>query len=180
MYGGGDLGANIVHTEPSPSIGNIDDDARLEILAPAYDGYLYAFDADGTQQWRFAFGLSADPYTGGAEALIADLNGDGVPEIVLATWSSGAPREPDAPAHLIVLNNNGAELLRVELSGRGTMAAPTLDDLDGDGDLELIVSLKDTLGGGDGGVQIWDVPGSETNCLEWPTGRGGYLRQGRR
>ena len=176
----GSLGANIVHTQPSPSIGNIDDDARLEILAPAYDGYLYAFDADGTQQWRFAFGLSADPYTGGAEALIADLNGDGVPEIVLATWSSGAPREPDAPAHLIVLNNNGVELLRVEFSGRGTMAAPTLDDLEGDGDLELIVSLKDTLGGGDGGVQIWDVPGSEANCLEWPTGRGGYLRQGRR
>ena len=99
---------------------------------------------------------------------------------MLATWSSGSPREPDAPAHLIVLNSNGVELLRVELSGRGTMAAPTLDDLDGDGDLELIVSLKDTLGGGEGGVQIWDVPGSEGNCLEWPTGRGGYLRQGRR
>jgi hypothetical protein len=58
------------------------------------------------------------------------------------------------------------------------MAAPTLDDLDGDGDLELIISLKDTLGSGDGGVQIWDVPGSAGNCLLWPTGRGGYLRQG--
>jgi hypothetical protein len=39
-------------------------------------------------------------------------------------------------------------------------------------------SLKDTLGGGEGGVQIWDVPGSGANCLMWPTGRGGYLRQG--
>ena len=77
-----------------------------------------------------------------------------------------------------MLNNNGAELLRVELSGRGTMAAPTLDDLDGDGDLELIVSLKDTLGGGDGGVQIWDLPGASDNCVLWGTGRGGLLRQG--
>ena len=45
-------------------------------------------------------------------------------------------------------------------------------------DLELIISLKDTLGGSDGGVQIWDFEGSRTNCLMWPTGRGNYLRQG--
>jgi hypothetical protein len=50
---------------------------------------------------------------------------------------------------------------------------------DGDGDLELIVSLKDTLGGHDGGAQIWDVPGSADNCLFWPTGRANNLRQGR-
>ena len=174
----GDLGANIVHTQPCPSIGNIDEDERLELLAPAYDGYLYAFDADGTEQWRFAFGLDADPYTGASEALIADLNGDGVPEIVFATWSSGEPRTPDAPAHLVILNNNGVELQRVELFGRGSMAPPTIDDLDGDHDLELVVSLKDTLGSGDGGVQVWDIPGSADNCLAWPTGRANLLRQG--
>jgi hypothetical protein len=58
------------------------------------------------------------------------------------------------------------------------MAAPTLADIDGDGQLELVVSLKDAVGGGKGGVQIWDLPGSQTNCLIWPTGRGGNLRQG--
>jgi hypothetical protein len=175
----GELGANIVHTQPTPSLGNIDDDERLELLAPAYDGYLYAYDGDGTLQWRFAFGLTARPYNGASEALIADLNGDGVPEIVFATWSSGEPRAPELPAHLVILNNNGVELQRVELFGRGSMAPPTIDDLDGDGELEIIVSLKDTLGGGEGGVQIWDVAGSATNCLLWGTGRGGYLRQGR-
>jgi hypothetical protein len=58
------------------------------------------------------------------------------------------------------------------------MAPPTIDDLDGDGELEVIVSLKDTLGGGDGGVQIWDLAGSAANCLAWPTGRANLLRQG--
>jgi hypothetical protein len=174
----GELGANIVHTQPTPSLGNIDDDERLELLAPAYDGYLYAYDGDGTRQWRFAFGLTARPYNGASEALVADLNGDGVPEIVFTTWSSGEPREPEIPAHLVILNNNGVELQRVELFGRGSMAPPTIDDLDGDGELEIVVSLKDTLGGGEGGVQIWDVPGSATNCVLWGTGRGGYLRQG--
>ena len=77
-----------------------------------------------------------------------------------------------------MLNSNGAELHRVELFGRGSMSAPTLADIDLDDDLELVISLKDTLGGGDGGVQIWDVPGSATNGMQWPTGRGGLLRQG--
>jgi hypothetical protein len=172
------MGQNMVRTMPSPSVGNLDDDEGLEILAPAYDGKLYAFDADGTLSWTHTFATTGTPYTGCSEALIVDLNGDGVPEIVLTTYSSGAPREPDAPAHLVILNANGAVLHSVELFGRGSMAAPTIADLDGDDDLELVVSLKDTLGGGDGGVQIWDLPGSGTNCLQWPTGRANLLRQG--
>jgi hypothetical protein len=174
----GGLGQNIVPTRPSPAVGDLDGAAGLEILAPAYDGNLYAFTHDGTELWRFPFGDSALPYTGAAEPLIADLNGDGVPEILLATFSSGEPRVPDTPAHLIVLNANGVELHRVELFGRGTMAAPAVADVDGDGQPELILSLKDTLGSGDGGVQIWDLPGAAENCLQWPTGRGGWLRQG--
>jgi len=176
---GGSLGANIVPTQPSPSVGNINDDPGLEILAPAYDGKLYAFASNGAQLWTYTFNTTSSPYTGASEALIVDLNGDGIPEIVFTTYSSGAPREPERPAHLIILNNNGAELHRIEIADRGSMAAPTLADVDGDGVLELVISLKDTLGGGDGGVQIWDVPGSAPNCMQWSTGRGGLLRQGR-
>ncbi|MBT8491564.1 MAG: VCBS repeat-containing protein, partial [Deltaproteobacteria bacterium] len=67
---------------------------------------------------------------------------------------------------------------KLELFGRGSMAAPSIADLDGDGQLELVISLKDSLGGGDGGVQIWDLPGSGTGCALWATGRGNSLRQG--
>jgi hypothetical protein len=58
------------------------------------------------------------------------------------------------------------------------MAAPSIGDLDGDGQLELVISLKDSLGGNQGGVQIWDLPGSSNNCVLWGTGRGGASRQG--
>ncbi len=174
----GDLGNNIVTTSPSPSVANIDDDPTLEILAPAYDGKLYAFDADGQPKWDYAFGTSSSPYIGASEAVIADLNGDGVPEIVFDTFTTGSPGSPDGSPALVILNDNGVELAKVPLDGRGSMAAPTIADVDGDGQLEIIVSLKDTLGGGEGGVQIFDVPGSSTNCLPWPTGRGGWLRQG--
>ena len=176
----GSLGANIVPTRPSPSVGELSEQAGLEILVPGYDGKLYAFAASGEELWSYTFGQGPSPYVGASEALVADLSGDGVPEVVFTTFSSGEPRAPETPAHLIILNNNGVELHRVEIFGRGSMAAPTLADVDGDGVLELILSLKDTLGGGDGGVQVWDLPSAQGNCVFWPTGRGNFLRQGRR
>ena len=178
VYGGGGLGANIVPTQPSPAAADLDGEPGVEIVVPTYDGKLYAFRSNGTLFWTFTFGFTASPYTGASEPLIVDLNGDGAPEIVFTTFSSGAPGEPEVPAHLIVLDGGGNLLHAVELFGRGSMAAPAVADLDGDGQLELVVSLKDTLGGGKGGVQIWDLPGSSDNCVLWGTGRGGPLRQG--
>jgi hypothetical protein len=179
LHDGGDLGQNIVPTQPVPAVGNLDDDPGLEILVPGYDGFLHAFESDGQVKWTYRFGQGPSPYVGAGAPLIVDLNGDGVPEVVFTTFASGEPRTPDVPAHLIILNANGVELHRIELFGRGSMAAPTVADVDGDGQPELIISLKDTLGGEDGGVQIWELPGAGTNCLTWPTGRGGLLRQGR-
>ena len=48
---------------------------------------------------------------------------------------------------------------------------------------QMVPAVFDTVAvdlrpGGDGGVQIWDLPGASDNCLQWPTGRGGLLRQG--
>lgn len=174
----GDRGPNIVGTMPSPSVANLDGNPGLEILVPAYDGLLYAFRPDGSVMWDYEFAKPGESFTGASEALVADLNGDGAPEVVFATWVSGQPRQPDRPAHLVILDGNGNELHQVELAGRGSMAPPTIADVDGDGRLEVVVSLKDSLGGGLGGVQVWDVPGSSTNCILWGTGRGGWLRQG--
>jgi hypothetical protein len=98
--------------------------------------------------------------------------------VLFTTYSSGAPGIPDTPAHLIILDQNGQELHKVELSGRGSMAAPTVADLGGTGQLSLIISLKDALGGAEGGVQIWDLPGAENNCVLWGTGRAGALCTG--
>ncbi|HVY47571.1 MAG TPA: VCBS repeat-containing protein, partial [Minicystis sp.] len=174
----GDVGNNIVTTAPSPSVGNLDGKKGLEIVVPAYDGKMHAFSPDGSELWSYTFSTTPMPYTGASEALLVDLNGDGSPEVVFTTFTSGPPGQPDVPAHLVILDAGGNELQKVEIFGRGSMAAPSVGDLDGDGHLELVISLKDTLGAGAGGVQIWDLPGARSNCVLWGTGRGGPLRQG--
>lgn len=174
----GDLGHNIIPTQPSPAVADIDAEPGLEILVPAYDGRLHAFRSTGEAYWTYTFSPTAAPYLGATEPLVVDLNGDGAPEIVFTTYASGPKSEPEAPAHLIVLDGGGNELHKIELLFRGSMGAPSVADLDGDGQLELVVSLKDAGGGNLGGVQIWDLPGSKTNCVLWGTGRGGYARQG--
>ena len=172
-----DPGYNIVPPFPAPSVGDLDGETGLEIVVPAYDGLLYAFRSNGERMWTYAF-ADTSVYTGASEALIVDLNGDGSPEIVFTTYVEGAPGEPAGPAHLVMLDAGGNELHKIELALRGSMAAPSVADLDGDGQLELVISLKDALGGGEGGVQIWDLPGSSDNCVLWGTGRGNWLRQG--
>jgi hypothetical protein len=175
---GGELGHNIVPTSPSPAVANIDGEPGLEIVVPAYDGRLHAFHSNGEVFWTYTFASAAPPYVGAGEPLIVDLNGDGAPEIVFTTFAAGDAGAPETPAHLIVLDGGGNELHRVELFARGSMSAPTAADLDGNGQLELVISLKDAEGGNKGGVQIWDLPGSATNCVLWGTGRGGASRQG--
>ncbi|MDC4227556.1 MAG: hypothetical protein MPW15_25850 [Candidatus Manganitrophus sp.] len=76
----------------------------------------------------------------------------------------------------MVLSHSGRQLANVSLPGRGSMAAPTVADLDGDGELEVIINLKDTSS--QGGVQVYALPGSKTNLIPWPTGRGNLLRNG--
>ncbi|MCA9635602.1 MAG: VCBS repeat-containing protein [Myxococcales bacterium] len=173
----GELGANIVPNYPAPAVGDLDGDPGLEIVIPAYDGKLRAYRSTGEVMWVYAYG-QASPYVGASEALIVDLNGDGSPEILFATYSGGEPKAPGTPAHVIILDAGGNELHKVELAHRGSMAAPSIADLDGDGQPELVISLKDALGGGEGGVQIWELPGASTNCMLWATGRGTPTRTG--
>lgn len=174
---GDDLGHNIVPAYPAPAVADLDGEPGLEIVVSGYDGMLHAYRSNGEAFWTYTYSTTSSPYIGMGEPLIVDLNGDGAPEILFTTFSSGEPRTPDAPAHLVILDAGGNQLHSIEVFGRGSMAAPSVGDLDGDGQLELVISLKDSMEG-QSGVQIWDLPGSSDNCVLWSTGRGGALRQG--
>ncbi len=161
---------------PAPTIVNLVGDARPEIVVSLNDGFVSAFDHTGQRLWRTTtrHGL---PISFNSETTVADLNQDGAPELLLATFG-----DPDihSSGFLMVLSAaTGAVLHDVALpnpghngNGNGAPAAPAVGDLDGDGQLEVVVQTFDH------GIDVFTVPGSAENCVMWPTARGGPVRSG--
>lgn len=158
---------------PAPSTVNIVGDAKPEIVAPINDGFIYAIGPDGTRLWRYDY-AKGKPKTFASEAVIADLNKDGTPEVVFGTYSLEANG-----GHIVILANTGALLHDITLPNQGTngngigiASAPTIADLDGDGQLEILVQTFEH------GIDVFTVPGSGKACLLWPNSRGNLLRNG--
>jgi len=160
---------------PAPTTVNIQGDSRPEIIVSLNDGFIHAVTADAMEIWRFNF-RHGKAVMYASEATVADLNQDGSPEIVFNTY--GNPDVTDS-GYLVILGADGSLLHDIALpdpgydgNGNGAPAAPSIYDLDGDGQLEIFVQTFDH------GMDVFTVPGSACNCIPWPTGRGGPLRMG--
>jgi len=111
---------------------------------------------------------------------MADLNGDGVAEIIFATY--GSPQAcPGCPnnQNFFVLSSTGALLSLVALPSpanggncNGAISPPTIADLNNNGLLETYIATCD------GRLLVYEFGSSGTNCLLWPNSRGGLLRWG--
>ena len=160
---------------PAAATVNVQGDDRPEIIVSLNDGFLYAFDSDAELLWRFDY-THGHPVMYASEPVVADLNQDGSPEVLFSTY--GAPDVSDS-GNLVILAADGELLHDVPLpdpgsngNGNGAPAAPTVGDLDGDGQLEVFVQTFDH------GMDVFTIPGSGTHCTPWPTARGGPLRMG--
>lgn len=163
---------NIVQVAPSPCIARLGN-ATPCVVVPSYDGHLRCYNNQAAELWRVQFDTRGGAFIGCGEAVAGDLDADGVSEVVFTTYSISSD-----VSYLVILNASGGLCHRVRIAGRGSMAAPTLADVDRDGVIEIVVSLKDVIGGGMGGVQVWRVESARAGLLEWPTGRGNDLRTG--
>lgn len=161
---------NLVGLTNQVTIADIDEKPGLEMIFAGYDGKIHAVAADKTELWSFAYAENGRALTPGL--LAADLSADGVPEVVFATYTPD--KETGA---LYILSSKGQQVQKVPLPGRGAMAVPTIGDTDGDGTLEIVVSLKDEIESKET-VHVYTVPGSKPNCILWGTGRANYLRNG--
>jgi hypothetical protein len=160
---------------PAPTLVDISGGPSPEIIVPLNDGWVYAFGAGGRRLWRTDY-RHGKPIMFSSEVTVADLNQDGTPELLLATY--GDPDVHDS-GRLMILSSGGAVLHDIALpgpghngNGNGAPAAPAVGDLDGDGQLEVFVQTFDH------GMDVFTIPGSAENCLLWPTARGGPLRMG--
>ncbi len=166
-------GTNIVAATNQIAVADLFADAGHpgpELVFAGFDGRIHCVDAKAREIWAYQYTTSEDVLTAGVA--IADLSGDGAPEIVFSTYSTGTNR-----SHLIVLDGGGNELHKIALPGRGSMAVPTIANVDGDPALEIVVPLKDSESAQPAAL-VYEVPGSRDNCLPWPTGRANLLRNG--
>lgn len=76
------------NVDASPAVGDIDGDATLEVVVASEGGYVQAYDANGSLQWRVcnAYGDSVcgPGYPTHGTAVIADVDADGDQEVVSA------------------------------------------------------------------------------------------------
>jgi len=162
------IAANVV-------VADLDRSGEAEILLPSYDGKLHAWWLDKTEHYSWPFVIPGAGFHFASEPVVADLDNDGKAEVLFTTWGQNDNGEA---GRLYVLNYRGELLHAVDLpparggTWSGGLAAPTLADIDGDGELEVVVNTVDA------GVVAYDLPGTRYAHALWPTGRGSYLRAG--
>jgi len=121
-------------------LGTMGEGLDTSLLAGTQDGRLLSLDPAGTLRWQRALGEGSP---GSPVWQVADVTGDGVPEIV-AGLGGGAPA-------LVLLANGGEVLWR--LASPAPVAAVTSLDLDGDGTIEILAGLSS------GEIRAYDAQG---------------------
>ena len=108
------------------TLGDVDRDGTLDILV-ACGPQLLCYDARGKLKWSFATTEEIDSF-----ATIADLDGDGAPEVIFGANDN----------QLHVLNADGTEKWRFATKS-WIVGGVSVADLDGDGQLEVIFGSMD-------------------------------------
>jgi uncharacterized repeat protein (TIGR01451 family) len=150
----------------------------MEILYPSYDGRLHAYWLDKSEhgEWPFEVYNSAEGlFRFASEPVVVDLENDGKAEVIFGSWTQNGSSKP---GKLYVVSWDGRLLQSLDLpyapedERGGSLAAPTLANIDGDADWELV------LGTINQGLVAYDILNSAGARIVWGTGRGSYMRSG--
>ncbi|MBF0225548.1 MAG: VCBS repeat-containing protein [Desulfobacterales bacterium] len=161
----------------NPVIADIDGDGFKEILFAANDGKVHCVWIDKTEKhnWPYSVYNSGDGfYRFASEPVVADLDNDGMAEIIFGSWTQ---KGSNRLGKLHILNMYGNLLYEIDVPAtdsdwNGILAAPTLANIDSDSDIEIIVNTAKT------GICAYDLPGTSNARILWGTGRGNFQRTG--
>ncbi len=161
----------------NPVVADLDGDGFMEILFPSYDGRLHAFWLDKQQKhnWPYAVYQPAEGFRRFAsEPVVADLDNDGFAEVIFTSWTQ---KGSNRTGKLHILDYQGNQLYAPDLPAaygspnwNGALPAPTLDNIDDDADLEVVINTANS------GFVAYDLPGTENARILWGTGRNNYQR----
>lgn len=167
----------------SPALGDLDGNGKLDVVFGADDGRMYALQAGGTAVPGWEGGvlindLAQQPIQ--ASPAIGDVNGDGKLEVLVGTLDGYLLCiYNDANAHQTLEGYNfGPIAWAKKCTPAGTdaviMSCPTIDDLDGDGNIDILVA-------GSAGLYRFELEApftSNRSLIPWPTFRGNIERTG--
>ncbi len=169
----------IENAQPNPVVADLDSDGKMEILFASYDGRVHAFWLDKIEhgKWPYSVYNPVDGfYTFATEPVVADLDDNGYAEVIFASWVQKGTYKT---GKVYILDYLGNLLHQVDLppafgsaNWNGSLAAPTLANIDADPDLELVLNTAHS------GLVAYDLPGTANARILWGTGRGNYWRNG--
>ena len=174
---------NVIENDVQNAVlADLDGDGQREILFPSYDGRLHAFWLDKTEHgaWPVTIPTVAgggDTFRFASEPAVADLDDDGQAEVIVASWPQ---KIAGLRGELLIYSSQGVLLQRLAMPApalygdnwNGALGAPTLADVDGDADLEVVLGTRSS------GIVAYDLPGTAGARVLWGTGRGSLRRTG--
>jgi len=139
------------HVFQRPTVCDIDGDGLKEILFNSYNGKVHCFSLNKKEPYAWPFSLTkrtSPKFEYASPVECKDINSDGKQEIIFSSFYDPTQGYGSIRGSLYVLNYEGRVIHKIPfpdtkepgMYANGSMAAPVVDDIDGDGAYEVVVN----------------------------------------